>query len=520
MLTTTGADVRIVSQPLGGSPLSRLAQGGGTPPDWYPRRPPTPDHWRALAEETRGSVDEAWWSRVEAACAPGGPAAARIERVVREGGVVVTTGQQPGLFGGPAYTWVKAVSALALADALEASAGIPVAPLFWAATDDADFLEAAWTMVPVPGGAERLALAGEPTDGIRLADVPLGDIAPALERLERACGSVADARALDAVRRSYGDGVTIGTAYVGLLRALLQPLGITVLDAAHPALSRAAHPCLIQALERRDSIREGLHARHEEIVAAGLEPQVSEVEGRTLVFHRSGPRRQRVSHELASEIIRSALPGELAPNVLLRPVVERALVPTVAYVAGPGEIAYFAQSSAVADALGRPRPLPVPRWSTTLIEPHIASLLERYGVTPDDFADPHAIETRFARAEWPAAVSTEFAALRELVAARAASLRGALDEAGGLVAHEVVDGMERGVAWRLARLERRITAAVKRRGDRAMQDLGTLRGALYPGGVRQERAMNLVPTLSRHGLGLLDRMREAAMGHARDLTGG
>ena len=89
---------------------------------------------------------------------PAGAAAARLERVSRQGGVVVTTGQQPGLFGGPLYTWSKAMSALALADELEARTGIPTAAVFWAATDDADFAEAAATVVARSGGVDELSV--------------------------------------------------------------------------------------------------------------------------------------------------------------------------------------------------------------------------------------------------------------------------------------------------------------------------------------------------------------------------
>src|SRR4030095_4018905 len=101
----------------------------------------------------------------------------------------------------------------------------------------------------------------------------------------------------------------------------------------------------------------------------------------------------------------TAEPGSLSPNVLLRPVVERFLFPTASYVAGPGEMAYFAQVSAVADALGADPPMVVPRWSCTLIEPHVAEIMERYHLSIEDFADPHAVETRLAREAWPAGVS-------------------------------------------------------------------------------------------------------------------
>jgi uncharacterized protein YllA (UPF0747 family) len=181
-------------------------------------------------------------------------------------------------------------------------------------------------------------------------------------------------------------------------------MGIAVLDAAHGAVTRAAHPLLVRALHERERIARALSARAAAISAAGHVPQVTDLDGLTLVFQRQGLRRERIARARAAVAAATAEAGSLSPNVLLRPIVERALLPTVGYVAGPGEIAYFAQVSAVSDALDIDAPLALPRWSATLVEPHIADIMARYGLQTADFADPHAIETRLAREAWPAGV--------------------------------------------------------------------------------------------------------------------
>ena len=133
-------DVRIITESLGGSPLSQLLQRGAAPPTWISPAPRTATEWRERAIQCAGErVWEDCWTTLEPAFAATGAAAERLERVRRNGGVVVTTGQQPGLFGGPVYTWSKAMGALAIADALERETGIATAAVFWAATDDADF---------------------------------------------------------------------------------------------------------------------------------------------------------------------------------------------------------------------------------------------------------------------------------------------------------------------------------------------------------------------------------------------
>lgn len=514
--------VRIETGQLGGSPLSRLAQAGEAPTEWYPARPTSPEGWRGRIESVRATTTRGWASALGEALrvTPGSRAASRLAAVADRSGIVVTTGQQAGLFGGPVYTWAKALSALALADAIEAVTGVPVAPLFWAATDDSDLAEASWTIVNGPDGPERLDLGAIAPEGTRVADVPLPDMTGLLERLAAACGSAADQAPLAIVRESWKAGSTVGAAYVAQLRAVLEPLGVAVLDAAHPAVSRAAHPVLVRALHERERVAGRLGDRARELRARGFTPQVPEMGDLTLVFRRDGGRRGRVRRAEGAVAAAAAEAGSLSPNVLLRPVVERAILPTVAYVAGPAELAYFAQVSAVADALALDRPLAVPRWSVTLVEPDVDRVLARHGVDREELADPHAVESRLARSHWPQAVADGVERLRGDLARGVAGLRDVLATEEALLPPAVVDGAARGIDWRLRRLERRITAAVKGREAAMMRDLRLARGALYPLGLRQERALNLVPLLARHGTGLLERMGEGAGAHARALVGG
>jgi bacillithiol synthase len=215
----------------------------------------------------------------------------------------------------------------------------------------------------------------------------------------------------------------------------------------------------------------------------------------------------------------AARPGILSPNVLLRPVVERAILPTASYVAGPGEIAYFAQVSAVASALDLETPMVVPRWSTTIIEPHITRILSRLDIDEGELAEPHRTEGRLAREAVPTAISAALSDLRDQVALRSNALSDAVRDNDFPLPPRVVDGARNAMQHRLERVERRITAATKRREHDTMMQIGTARGALFPLGTRQERALNIIPFLARHGNVVTDRMAAAARVHARALVG-
>jgi bacillithiol synthase len=534
------------TEPLGGGPLTRAALAGTTPSGWYPPRPRSPREWRervtaVLAQARDGRWLEELWPAIE----PTGPARERLERAAKHG-VVVTSGQQPGLFGGPIYTWSKAIAVLALADALERICGIPVAPLFWAATDDADFAEASTTWIAVPGGVESITAEPIAAAGTVLAAAPLGDLSVPVGRLIGAAGSASFGIAIDALRKAYAgmpgagsahDGrpphsdVTAGSAFVALLRQLLSPLGVSVMDASHDAVRRRAFPTLVNALRQAGPIERALDERTRAITAAGCAAQVSNVPGLSLVFSwhtpqdrgdgagpPTGPTKVRVPVAQAGDLAAKAAPGELSHNVLLRPIVERALVPSVAYLGGPSEIAYFAQTSAVADVLQVPQPLILPRWSCTLIEPSAAALLTRFDTTLEELHDLHGPETRLARATLPAAVREALDALSDAI--ESGSRRLAAADTGELVPRAAIDGARTRLAFRVGRLERRYVAAAKRAEQGLLRDLATLRGALYPTGVRQERVLNFIPFLARGGTALLEAMRVEATRHAADLTGG
>jgi bacillithiol biosynthesis cysteine-adding enzyme BshC len=511
-------DVRIITESLGGSPLSQLLQRGEAPATWVAPAPRSAAEWRErAAQRAREREWEECWTTLEPAFAATGAAAERLERVRRTGGVVVTTGQQPGLFGGPVYTWSKAMGALAMADAIERETGIAAAAVFWAATDDADFAEASYTVVSRVGGAERLRSDNSPPAGTPMSLAPLGDMSHLLQHLRDAAGSAADPRPLDAVGRFYSDPTrTVGDAYVALLRELLAPLGVLVLDASHQGVRSASDQTLRTALRRAAVIGKTLGDRSIELHAAGYEPQVEDVKGLSLVFARDGSIKRRLSVLEAAKVAEEPNVW-LTPNVLLRPIVEQSILPTVAYLGGPGELAYFAQSTAVADAMGVNRPLAQPRWSCTLIEPHIQRLLDAFGITPAALARPDAFEGIVARAAMTGESSSALRELRAVIEALPAALG---PEANPLGLSAAVQGAMQSLQHRVDRLERRLVAGIKRRESSLLRDVATLRAALYPFGTRQERALNLIPILGRQGVALLPEMRDAAEQHARQLLAG
>lgn len=512
---TAPKQTRVITEPLGGSPLSVAVQSNGLPAALRPPRPRGSKEWRDHISAVRADAPADWLKAIEPALNASGPARTRLERVVRERGVVVTTGQQAGLFGGPLYTLAKALTAIQLADLIEKDFGVPAAPVFWGATDDADFLEASVVQVADADGLRELRLEKAPPAGTPMAKAPLGETKPLLEALRRACGSAAHAEYFEMARDAFASGATIGDAYIRLLRTMLQPLGMAVLDSSHPSVRSAARPHLEKALKNARAISAASSDAAKAIRDAGFEPQVEDDRGLSLVFAiENGVKRRLTVAE--AEAYRGK--DDLMPNVLLRPLVERMLLPTVAYVAGPGELAYFAQTAAVARALDWKPAVGVPRWSCTIFEPFADRALQRLGVKHTDVRDPHALERRLAMAAMPKGVEGAWKNLEQTLADAVTALGAAVQDEK-LMPAPVIEGLDRSLKHRLSRTHRRILAAVKRKEESARHDLMVAGAALYPMGNRQERVLSFIPMLARGGSALLDEMMKAAGAHAEQLVG-
>jgi len=496
---------RLLTTDLGGGALSRAIRAGQVPDAWMASVPTSRAAW---IERARRVMDEhpGWLSAIAPALGTG----AALLGDVEHGGVVITTGQQPGLFGGPLYTLSKALSALAMSEAHERTTGIPTRPVFWAATDDADFVEAASLAVLGAGGLEWLALTtGAEEEGRPLTMRPLGpEVQGLYQRLAAACGSAADARTLEAAG-AYAPGRSIGDAYVALLRAVLEPLGIPVLDASHAAVAKATRPFLDHALVESPRVHDALLARTAALTAAGFAAPVAVDRELSLVFAWEGDGDRAIKRRLTiAEASAAVSRGDrLSPNVLLRPVMEARLLPTVTYVAGPGELAYFTQVGAVAAALGAPAPLALPRWSGLIVPTDVDAELVSRGWDLDMLRDPHAAENAVAAAAIPEEVVAMFARLRETMFTELAQLDAVLPSAA-------VAGARGDLGRRLDRIERRVRGAAKHRERTALQRIARARATVFPDGVPQERLLSFVPFLARYGSPLVEAQREAARAHA------
>jgi uncharacterized protein YllA (UPF0747 family) len=420
--------------------------------------------------------------------------------------LAVTTGQQPGLFTGPLYTFHKALSAIALARRLEHERGVPVVPVFWVAGDDHDFAEANHAKVlGRDGELVSITLRERPHEAPQLPlfrELCGPEIRAALDALEAA---LPDAECKPDVRHwlesNYRPEASLADAGAAALNQVLAGRGLAVFSAHDRNAKRAAAPWILKALE--------------ETLPDGLTPVMVEGQlGRDRLLkdgkdRNGGPlwvtrRSSEGFNRYGLETIAAETPERLSPNVLLRPVIEAALFPTVAYVGGPGEMEYLPESAPLFASLGVTPQAHVPRWSGIIIEARVDKVLTKLGLTPADFeSQPGVLESRFAQADLPPDLAESLKQLRDDVESRYARISGEVQQLDPTLERTVQSARNSALAG-TNEIEKKLVASLKRTQGTVVNQLARARAALRPGGKPQERVLTAASFIARYGLTLLD----------------
>jgi bacillithiol biosynthesis cysteine-adding enzyme BshC len=440
---------------------------------------------------------------------------------LRRGAAAVGTGPQAGLFLGPLYTVYKAASAIRVAEALAAQSGRAVVPVFWLQSEDHDLAEIAVCHVARANGESLdLALPAPPESRTSIAHLTLPDeVGALLESLSAEIGGLPEGAAhLARLARHYRPGASWSAAFAGVLAELFGPEGLVIVDPRDPVLARAGASVHREAIERADEISRALAERSRAIEGAGFEPAVHVRESGPLSFFHpdgpAGPRYRLVRAEGGFAEVggtrthpREALLASLASDpltfstsALLRPILEDRLLPTAAYVGGPGEVAYFAQLAPLYESYGIPMPLVVPRASFRVVDGPASRLLERLGLAADDAGLPEdevLAKCRVAEAGAIEPAEVESRILHPFEAALL-ELSPSLEAAGeGL---DVATAKTReSVRSAVGKLAKKYEKALLHRDRALVADVAKARGLLFPGGIPQERVYGLPSFAARSG---------------------
>jgi len=446
-----------------------------------------------------------------------------IERLA-SGACAIVTGQQVGLFTGPAYSIYKALDAIAWAKRLT-RAGVDAVPVFWLATEDHDLAEANHTFF-----AERYGLAqlSVPLDrgsaGGSVGKISLGpEVAAVVAQAASLLHGLAASEIRAALAESYRPQETFGSAFAKLLARLLHERGLILLDPLDRRFHELARPIYRTAAIDARKIAGDLLTRGKELGRRGFHAQVKVTPQSTLLFLDVEGKREpvrgksgdffagslRLSGVEFLRIIESE-PQRLSAGVLLRPVLQDSILPTAAYIGGPAEVAYMAQAQIVYRRLLGRMPAILPRASFTLVEPSVARALNKYGLEIRDvFRGRQQLRRKMEARYLPGALTARFLrdekALHKILSGYVKPL-GALDKtllgARGTA--------EKKILYQFEKLRRKAGRARNEREGVLDRHEAEILSALFPRHGLQERTLNFLPFLARYGMELFAGLERAA----------
>ena len=436
--------------------------------------------------------------------------------------VAILTGQQAGAFGGPLFTLLKAISALQLAQRTRTSLDVPTVAVFWVDAEDHDWKEVAscsvldadyqvrTVTIPPPEGASELPVAA-----LRLT----GGVTQTLDELQALLTQTEFTPwVVESLRAAYRPGHGVADAFARWLESLLGPHGLIVFDSSDPAVK----PLLTGVFTKEiawPGHTAALAARAGEVMRSrGHAPQVTPQPDSLALFYLDGERRPIrrqadgfaagdatfTAAALADEA--TSRPQRFSPNVLLRPIVQDTLFPTVCYVAGPSELAYLGQLREVYAHFDVPMPLIHPRASATLVDSATQRFFRKYNVSLQDLQQqdesalnrllqsqiPHTVDEALAEAE--ASIHRSMQHVIEVIPAIDPTLAGAARTTLGKMEHE------------LKGLKGKMIQAAKKRDETLRRQFVRAQAQTFPHGHPQERVLGGVHFLNLYGPALVERL--------------
>jgi bacillithiol biosynthesis cysteine-adding enzyme BshC len=441
--------------------------------------------------------------------------------------VAIVTGQQAGLFGGPLFTLLKALTALKLADQVSRDHHIPAVAIFWIDAEDHDWEEVrACTVLDAELTPRTVSLPARPgAEPAPVATVQLDStIGDALLELERVLPDTAFREPLLArLRRAYTAGAGMADAFGRWLEEVLGDRGLVVYDSSDAAskpfvsdvfareLSNPGHTVRLAALAGSDLTARGYHAQvhgHEDGLALfhlsaedGGRRAIRQQDGAFIVGDQQFPAAALVEQATAA-------PTGFSPNVLLRPVVQDTIFPTICYVAGPNELAYLGQLRGVYAHFGVPMPLFYPRASATILDSAALRFLTKYKLPLEALqAQDEAALNELLKSQIPPIVEDSFTEAAQAIEAqmtRVVQTIPALDPTLEGAARSTLERMQRD----LQTLHGKMISAAKRRDETLRRQFIHARALAFPAGHAQERTIGFVSFLNQYGPALVDRLDE------------
>lgn len=456
--------------------------------------------------------------------------------LANSGTYTVMTGQQVGLFTGPLYTIYKALTAVKLAQTLEAATSRRIVPVFWMASDDHDYDEINHVHTANENNeVVRLALTpDEPVDRRSAAHIAFGtEISSLIDEFSLSLQDTEHkAEILELLRDSCKVETSLSDGFAALLSRLLRGTGMVLIDPTDPDLKTLMSPVFVAEISNPLRTTRSVLEAGANLASAGFSPQLTRADDAMNLFFYKDHQRAAMSYsdgmiraqhadlqmsvDDAVQLVQDS-PESFSHNVITRPIVQDSLFPALAYVGGPSEIGYYAQLIDVYNQFNLPFPIVYPRSSMTIVESRVRRVIDKYGLNVEDFfGNIHQVIGQRMQEEIPVELTDTFRETSECIAGfygRLTKQVGHID----ITLRKVAEGAQRKAEFELSKLQDKTLQAVKRSHKTMRQQIDRSEVQLYPRNQLQERVYTIWPFINSHGFEfvrhLLDSMDESDFSH-------
>ena len=406
-----------------------------------------------------------------------------INLLTRENTFTVTTGHQLNIFTGPLYFIYKIITTINTCRELsDKYPDYHFVPVYWMASEDHDFAE-----------INHFRLFGKEYRWESEQKGPVGTFSP--DGLKHLLEELPEP--LPLFEKAYTENKNLADATRQYVHELFGKQGLIVLDAYHPTL-KASFSEVIKADVLENEANRLVEEQSEKLKQMGYKDQVFPREI-NFFYMKLGLRERIVKEGDTFQVLNTGLrfnkeellqeieehPEHFSPNVILRPLYQEWLLPNLAYVGGPAEVAYWLQLKGVFDHFEIPFPLLLPRNFALIINKASQHKLEKAGLKAVElFKDTHELKQQLvlANAEQEISLEEEKKELEDLFA-RIQEKAAAVDKSlEGFVGAEATKSQKS-----LDNIEKRVKKAEERKHETMLNQVDSLKEKLFPDNSLQER---------------------------------
>jgi len=463
---------------------------------------------------------------------------AQIERLRDERSVVVIGGQQAGLLTGPLYTIHKIVSIIKYAKEQEAKLNIPVIPVFWIAGEDHDYAEINHVYTTENGMLTKQTIAQQAWKRISISNLSLN---PSLtekwikEVFSDLPETVHTRELVTSLKKLIKKSDTFVDFFARFIFQLFESTGIVLIDSANPDLRKVESPYFLKMIERQAEMTEAIYKTAQKLRLKGypLQAEVSTEDGNLFYKDDEGERILLIRNDnkwigkneevvfSTDELKRIAKeqPERLSNNVMTRPLMQEALFPTLAFVAGDGEISYWALLKQAFTTFDSEMTMPpvLPRLSITLITERINKLVKQRSLKIDKVINEgcNKAKMNWLQSQVHPPVNQMFKHLERELKYMHEPIQSVAKTLGPDITNEAKKNMDK-LLDEIDYLKRRMLERIEKQYEQPLSQFKEIELALRPRDGLQERTLNIVSFINEYGKSIISLLLELSLDFEKD----